>query len=166
MGESGWSALEVIIVLILVIALLGRIFGTGIGNNSRTNTATKPKEEKVTPTRTCGKLLVKTPVSLQNISITSSGVPVEATIDPCSSFGGFDGDGSYLIAIVDSAATPLADPVEVQLQSNGSVYGFNQFMQFVTVPKKGTGYIIITQTSSKATGQSTSGARVPVRFVN
>jgi len=164
MGEGGWSALEVIIVLILVIALLGRIFGTG--NNSTTDTVSKPKEEKVAPvTRTCGKLFVKTPVSLQKISVTSSGVPVEASIDSCS-FDGLTVSGSYLITVVDSAATPVADPVEVQVHSNGVTYGFSHFVQFVAPPKKGTGYIIITRTSNSGSGQSNDGARIPVRFVN
>ena len=165
--SDGWGALEIIIVLILVIALLGRIFGTGTGSKKVPDVATYKTEEKITKTPTfndCGKILVATPKPSQKFSVTVPGLAVQATLKNCDFIA--VGPGMFSIVVVDAYATVISDVQVASFAVSQDTISLNDYVPFMQMPRTGTGYVIITRISNTGQQLSEAGARVPVRFVN
>lgn len=166
MGENGWGALEIIVVLVLVIAILGRFFGPGAGKPVPDVATYKGKEQPTVPSfNDCGKLLVTAPTSLQKIPTTVMGVVVQGSFDNCNTIS--VEPENFSITVVDAYATTIVPPVYVPISQNSKgVQSFSQYVSFVAPPRAGTGYVIVTRISNVGTQVQGGGARIPVRFVN
>jgi len=168
MGEGGWSALEIIIVLILVLALLGRVFGTSNNSVKVPDIATyKGKKETLsTPPsfNDCGKVLVTAPKPSEKVSVTTPGILVQGSLNNCNIIP--VEPETFSVTIVDAYATVVAEPVSIPIALNKDTIVFSRYVPLVVTPRTGTGYVIITRISNTGVQQSGSGARIPIRFVN
>jgi len=160
-----WSPLEIIIVLILVIAILGRVFGLGINKKVPDVATYKDKQETVTPAfNDCGKVLVTTPKPLQKVTTGMSYVLVQGTIKNCDTIA--VAPDSLSIVVVDGSGAPLSSTTTLPVVVNKNSVSFSDTVAFTAVPRTGTGYVIITRISNTGTQRAEEGARIPIRFVN
>lgn len=162
MNEGGWSALEIIVVLILAVALLDRLFGTP-NLPSTTNQAKTTTTDKKTQSA-CNKIVIHNPKPLEKIVVSSQGVSVAASIASCAT-SPMDPD-IFVLSVVDAQGNVIASPQEVFLSGVSGGWSFNHFAIFDTRPKAGTGYIIVTRLTSNGVQVADGGARLPIRFVN
>lgn len=160
MNEGGWSVLEIIIVLILVIAILDRLSGNPVLTNPSNSNTTTTEPKKVV----CDKITIRNPKSLEKIVITSQGVSVAGSVTSCATTP-VDPD-TFIVSVVDAQGSVTASPQEMYLSGVAGGWSFNHFAVFDVKPKVGTGYIIITRVTSAGVQVSDGGARLPVRFVN
>ncbi|HEY0980118.1 MAG TPA: hypothetical protein VGE18_01770 [Candidatus Paceibacterota bacterium] len=165
---GGWSALEIIIVLILVLALLGKLFGTGSGIKPITvpDVATyKGDKNALAPSfNNCGKLLMTAPKPLEKVKITSTGVAVAGTITTCNTI--FVAPDTFTVTIVDAQGLPLSPAAVVPVSATRDTWAFNAFIQFNVPPRPGNGYVLVTRTRNTGAQVPNGGARLPIRFVN
>ncbi|MBY0328905.1 hypothetical protein K2Q02_02325 [Patescibacteria group bacterium] len=167
MGEGGWGALEIIIVLILVLALLGRFFGTGIGSKKVPDIATYTSEEIATTApafNDCGKLLIQNPKPSQKIALTVSGIQVQGSLKSCDLIA--VAPSTFSVVVVDAYATVISEVSVTPIVVSQDTVSFNTYIPFGVSPRTGTGYVIVTRISNTGTQVSEGGARIPVRFVN
>lgn len=164
--DQGWGPLEIIIVLVLVLALLGRFFGTGFGKKEVPDVVTyKGKTETVIPSfNDCGKLLVTAPKSLQKITSTSDYIAVQGTVKNCDTIA--VAPDTFSIIVVDAYGSPVTEAQTASVVVNQSNSSFADTVEFTTMPRTGTGYVIITRISNKGSQVPEEGARIPIRFVN
>lgn len=162
---GGWSAIEIIIVLILVLALLGRFFGTGKEKSVVPDIATYKAEDQAAPAfNDCGKLLLTRPKPLEKVAISATGLTVQGAISTCNMIA-VDADTFY-ITIVDAKGQPLTNSIAVPVYENKNIWSFNEFIEFTVPPTAGNGSVIVTRTSNTGTPIANGGARMPIRFVN
>lgn len=162
---GGWSALEVIIVLILVLAVLGKFFGTGVGTGTVPDIATYKGDEKSAPAfNNCGKLLVTRPKPLEKVRIDATGVTVSGTVSTCNTIP--VASDTMSATVVDTQGLPLSPTTSLLVTATKETWAFNGFVQFNVPPRTGNGYVLITRTNNTGAQVAEGGARIPIRFVN
>ncbi|MFZ4500176.1 MAG: hypothetical protein ACOYMZ_01610 [Minisyncoccia bacterium] len=167
-SSGGWSALEIIIVLILVLALLGKLFGTGAGIKPITvpDVATyKGDKNALAPSfNDCGKLLMTQPKPLEKVKITATGIAVAGSVTTCNTI--FVEADRFTVTIVDAQGLPLSPSYSVPVSATRDTWSFNAFIQFTVPPRPGNGYVLVTRNRNTGAQVSEGGARLPIRFVN
>lgn len=169
MGEGGWSAFEIVIVLVLAIALLGRIFGTDVPGKTKipevANYSEKTQEKKSTaPTITdCWSIAVTKPTPSQKITATTGSIMLEGSMRLCDTIP--TTPDTFSVTVVDARAKVVAGPVTIPTTITKDHVVFSTNIPLTVVPDAGTGYVIITRFSNSGAQVTDNGARVPVRFV-
>ncbi len=163
---GGWSALEIIIVLILVLAVLGRFFGTGSGGVTVPDVSTyKGTDQTTRPSfNDCGKLLVTRPKPLEKVALSATGITVQGAVTTCNTIA--VAPDTFSITIVDAQGLPLSPTISVPVTGTKDTWSFNAFIQFSVPPTVGNGSVIVTRTNNTGIQVADGGARVPIRFVN
>lgn len=164
MDSEGWGIFEIVIVIILVVAVLNRLFGTPKVDDIATKPATPKTEQKTPPKVVCDKLSITKPKSLEKITVQSQGVSVVFSIPTCATVAVYP--DTFLVSVVDSQGVALSAAEEARLEPVTGGWGANHFARFSATPKTGTGYLIITRISNTGEQVSNGGARLPIRFVN
>lgn len=166
-GSSGssWSAIEIIVVLVLVLALLGRFFGTGKDSVKVPDVATYKGTEQTTPgLNDCGKLLLTRPKPLEKVAISATGLTVQGTVTTCNTIA--VAADTFYVTIVDAKGQPLSETIAVPVNETKDIWTLNGFVQFSIPPVAGNGSVIVTRANNTGTPVANGGARMPIRFVN
>lgn len=164
-SSGGWSVLEIIVVLILVLALLGKLFGTSIGTVTVPDVATYKDGSKNAPAfNDCGKLLLTRPKPLERVNITATGVAVAGSVMTCNTIA--VSPDTFYVTVVDAQGLPVSPTVPIPVSSTRDTWSFSGFVQFNVPPRPGNGSVIVTRVSNTGTDIPDGGGRIPIRFVN
>jgi hypothetical protein len=160
-GGGGWTALEIIVVLILAIGLLDRISGkpiTPLFDSSSTKPASqKPALDYTNPY--CG-LSISSPKS--NALVTTS-IALVGTVHGCNWLP--NGTVALNAQVIDANGLPLTDYLNIpSTTKTDTATNFASVIALTAPSPTHSGYLILIPATPKQIGESTS-VRIPLQFV-
>jgi hypothetical protein len=161
-GGSGWTAVEIIVVIILVIALLSQLTGKKItpviSPNSSTQTTT-PAADTDAAIPACG-ITIERPKPLESVkgfvtligNTTGCGWEVKNAV-------------ALYAQVVDSRGKPVSvyTPIPATLIDANGLATFSSTIRLTAVPNAGTGTLILVPTVP-APSETQQTLRIPIQF--